>query len=106
MKTIKDCFQLRGRSIKYQGREYVVESIAQGKQVNLMFGRDEHEQIVAINPITNELVGAVPPIVCDARPELEDKYDLLECFVDLGLATAVATKVKRDNIVIEVSVFV
>lgn len=103
MRTITSDFTVRGRWTEFPGKETVVEKIRSGEKPILRLDRDEDGQIVLINPETDEEVGLIPPC-----PHYEDNYDLLECFVDLGLAMdAVATKViKKKHYRVSVSVYI
>lgn len=106
MRELKDIFALKGKKSHYPGREIIFNNVANGVPVPLTFSRDEYDKIIAINPVTGETVGFVPLVVCPDHPEVEEKYDLLECFVDMGIAKPTAIKKRRDNIIIEVSVLV
>lgn len=106
MDIIKDRFSLKGKKAHYPGRETVFNNLSNGTTIPLQFSRDEYDKIIAINPATGETVGFVPLVVCPDHPEIEEKYDLLECFVDMGLAKPTAIKRRRDNIIIEVKVIV
>lgn len=104
MRNNKDWFCARGGGSKYPGKPAVIEALQRGEKVALAFSRDEHDQIVVVNPDTHEFVGCIPPLICPDDPKREDQYDLLECFVDLRMATPIAVKKSRDNIMIEVEV--
>lgn len=103
MKTITSEFMVKGRWTQYPGKEAVVNKIKSGKNPVLKIGRDEECQIVLIDPETNETTGCIPPC-----PGYEDDYDLLECFVDIGLTMdAVATKVsKKKHYRVRVSAYI
>ena len=104
MRNSNGWFCARGSSSKYPGRPAVIAALQRGEKVSLAFGRDEHDQIVVVNPDTREVVGCIPPLVYPNDPEREDQYDLLECFIDLRMATPIAVKKSRDNIMIKVEV--
>lgn len=108
MKTITDYFKVRGSGPKYPGRAAVVEALHRGEKVKLQFDRDVKDQLIVVNPETREAVGCIPPIVCKSDCEIEEKYDLLECFVDLGFAMPIAVKSLRqaNSILLEVNVVI
>lgn len=103
MRTITSEFMVKGRWTQYPGKEAIVTRIKNGEHPVLKLTRDEEGQIVLLNPETNETAGCIPPV-----PAYEDEYDLLECFIDLGLTMdALAMKVsKKKHYRVRVSAYV
>lgn len=103
MRTITSEFMVRGRWTEYPGKEAIVNAIRAGEKPILKLCRDEDGVITLINPETHEKAGQIPPC-----PHYEDDYDLLECFIDLGLTMdAVALKVsKKKHYRVKVSAYI
>jgi hypothetical protein len=103
MRTITSDFTVKGRWTQYPGEEMIVNKIKAGENPILKLTRDDEGQIILVNPVTNETAGCIPP-----APAYEDNYDLLECFLDLGLTMdAIAIKVsKKKHYRVRVSAYV
>lgn len=103
MRTITSEFTVRGRWTEFSGKEAIVGKIRAGEKPILKLERDDDGEIILINPDTNEEVGLIPPC-----PHYEDEYDLLECFLDLGMVMdAIAFKVtKKKHYKVKVSAYI
>lgn len=103
MRTITSDFTVKGRWTQYPGKEAIIARIKNGEHPVLKLIRDNEGQIVLLNTETNETAGCIPPV-----PAYEDEYDLLECFIDLGLTMdAIAMKVsKKKHYRVRVSAYV